>query len=288
MNFKTEEQTSINNTNKTMEELIQENEEELDSKINQEPESKEVQLHVKLQVKCLQLCTHLISHPYKQIRLSIIDLISELSHNLAEHTNEFLPLVHKLWTPICQRFTLDDLIIKSKIVYLLFDLSVFCTDFLASRFCKELLPRLCKFMQEQSKISLKSTKVSTQSNIGDPTYIYSHAFKLQCSILANISKMCCLFDVKELELEKVLTTSIFQYLDKRQPKKLQLLALASIENCSLIDCDIVWLCMHYILPFGLINSVDSQFVYSKNIKLKYDYQFSDETLDRLVQIFRNI
>ena len=102
--------------------------------------------------------------------------------------------------------------------------------------------------------------------------------------------MCILYDIKEMELENVLTTSIFSYLDKRQPKKLQLLALNSIQNCSLIDPDLVWLCLHYILPFASLNSSNNlvKLVHSKNIKLKSDYQFSNEILEGLIQIYRNL
>jgi TELO2-interacting protein 1 len=282
--MKQEETSETSNIESSIDQLVKENEEEMekigDEQIEKEQaDNKQVQLHIKLQCKCMQLCMHLISHPYKQIRLSIIELIGELSRNLAGHTNEFLPLAHKLWMPICQRFSFDDFIVKSKIIYLLFDLSVYCNDFLASRFCKEFLPRLCKFMQEQSTLSLKSTK--------DATYIYSHAFKLQCAILSNLDKMCILYDIKEMELENVLTTSIFSYLDKRQPKKLQLLALNSIQNCSLIDPDLVWLCLHYILPFASLNN-SIKLVHSKNIKLKSDYQFSNEILEGLIQVYRNL
>lgn len=104
--------------------------------------------------------------------------------------------------------------------------------------------------------------------------------------------MCILFDIKELELENLITSSLFVYLDKRQPKKLQLLALKSIENCSLIDPDLVWLCLHYILPFASINANltdnQSKLAYSKNVRLKADYQLSNDILDGLVLVFREI
>jgi hypothetical protein len=289
--FRSKEEALLNDTQKSVDEILKENEQELESmqlkELEKEEEKKEPELHVKLQSKCMQLCIHLISHPYKQIRLSIIDLMAELSRNLAEHTNEFLPLVHKLWMPICQRFALDDLIIKSKIVYFLFDLSVYCSDFLASRFRKEFMPRLCKFMQEQSVISFRSTR-----GTGDPTYVYSHAFKLQSAILSSLDKICILFDIKEMELENVITTSVSVYLDKRQPKKLQLLALKSIQNYALIDPDLIWLCLHYIMPFASINANftdnQSKLIYSKTIKQKSDYQLSNDILDGLVLLFREL
>lgn len=262
-------------------ETTQEQEEEI-----QEEEAKKIPLHVELETKCLQVCTHLISHPFKQIRLQIIEIIKELCRNLAENTNEFLPLVHKLWSPVCHRFSLDDLIVKSKIMSLLFELSVLCGDFLSSRFCKEFLPRLCSFMSEQAKVSAKS-------NLNDPTYVYSHAYKLQCAILMHIDKMCVLFEIKELELESLIESVVLVYLDKKQPKKLQSLALQAVQNCSLIDSDIVWICLHYVLPFTSILYDDNfkeykKLIPSSQIKHKYNFSFNRDILFALFEIFSKI
>ena len=259
-------------------------------------EKEKIPLNIKLQSKCLTMCTHLIAHPFKQIRLYIIELIGELSKNLVEYTNEFLPLVHKLWSTICQRFTYDDLIIKAKIVYLLFDLSVLCGDFISSRFSKEFLPRLCFFMSDQAKLSLKSKGGDLKKCLSvdeeklneiDSTYIYSHSFKLQASILSNIDKMCILFEIKEVELENLIDSIILKYLDERQPVKLQLLALNAIKTCSLIDSDVVWLSLHYIIPFGQMENA-SNLIYSKNVKLKYSFKLRDDILADLIELFKSL
>ena len=278
--------TSDENETKNIDEDDNRLENELENLTKDQTDKEQIPLNIKLQSKCLTMCTHLISHPFKQIRLYIIELIGELSKNLVEYTNEFLPLVHKLWSTICQRFAYDDLIIKSKIIYLLFDLSVLCGDFISSRFCKEFLPRLCFFMSDQAKLSLKSKK-DDDSNLNDidSTYIYSHLFKLQASILANIDKMCILFEIKETELENLIDSIILKYLDERQPVKLQYLALNAIKTCALIDADVVWLSLHYIIPFGHSENF-SNLDYSKNVKLKYSFKIKEEILVDLIEIFR--
>ncbi len=269
-------------------------EKELENMTKDQEEKEQIPLNIKLQSKCLTMCTHLIAHPFKQIRLYIIELIGELSKNLVEYTNEFLPLVHKLWSTICQRFAYDDLIIKAKIVYLLFDLSVLCGDFISSRFCKEFLPRLCFFMSDQAKVSLtKSPKggdlLKSEEKLDeiDSTYIYSHSFKLQASILSNIDKMCILFEIKEVELENLIDSIMLKYLDERQPVKLQSLALNAIKTCSLIDSDVVWLSLHYIIPFGQMENVGN-LIYSKNVKLKYSFKLRDEILADLIELFKSL
>lgn len=250
-----------------------------------------VPVHIKLQIKFLELCVNLISHPRKEIRLRVIDLVRELSINLAEYSNQFLPLVHKLWSPICQRFTLDDLIVKAKIVSLLFDLSVLSGDFLSARFAKEFLPRLCKFMSEQAKLSAAHHK--------DATYVYSHSFKLQCAILDNIDKLCIVLDLKQIELEMCIESTVLGYLDHKQPRKIQLLALNALKNCALIDADVVWLCLHYVIPFNTLRNIEPTEEnnnqrtnwthlksYSSPIRLKFpSQQITNEILFSLLDLF---
>lgn len=135
-------------------------------------------------------------------------------------------------------------------------------------------------MADQAKISMR--------NSTDPTYTYSHSFKLQQAILKNLDQMCVLFEVKELELEHLIESSILAYLDKRQPKKLQSAALRALENCALVDPDLVWLSMHYVIPFTSLNPTDEHLVYSTEIKQKYEYQMSKETLEGLIGVFKNL
>jgi hypothetical protein len=253
----------------------------LDDNENKNLDTKEtIPLQIKIQSKCLTMCIHLIAHPFKQIRLQIIELIGELSHNLAEYPNELLPLVHRLWSSLCQRFSYDDLIIKSKIVHLLFDLSVLCGDFLSARFSKEFLPRLCAFMSEQAKLSGQLTSSDSAA------YVYSHAFKLQASILSNIAQMSIFLEIKETQLEILIDSIILKYLDERQPIKLQKLAMSAIRNCALIDADVLWLCLHYVMPFGKIGGSNLDF--STSVKLKYDFKVNDDMLLDLIGLYSQL
>lgn len=217
--------------------MIDDQEEEIETK-------KQVPLYVKLQSKCLDKCQHLISHPDRSIRLRVIEIVSELSKNLAyDHVDEFLPVVHKLWSPILHRFSLDsELVVKIRLVYLLFDLSVLCGDFLTSRFVKEFLkPRLCNFMKHSALTLLN------QTNKIDPVDMYTQSFKFQQALLSTIDKWCILFDIKECDLEYVIETCVCFYLDKRQPSQLQHLATEAIRNMANIDPDIVWLSINYLI-----------------------------------------
>jgi hypothetical protein len=225
---------------------------------------------------CLDKCQHLISNPDRRVRLRVIETIGELSRNLAtEHENDFLPLVHKLWSPLMQRFALDDPVVKARIVRLLFELSVLCGDFISSRFVKEFLrPRLCAFMFEQARASAGQ----------DATYAYTSVFKLQAAVLMHIDKMCILFDVKELDLEFVVERIVLGYLDRKQPRRLQALAVEGLRNLALIDPDVVWVCLHYVLPQFEGEENRSKFIKNK----KLGVVLSDETVQSLNGILKGI
>lgn len=273
---------------------MNDNEEDNDDDDNQEKKKKtSAPLHVRLQTRCLELCTHLVSHPSREVRLRVVNLVRELSKNLAEHTDAFLPLVHKLWSPICQRFTLDDHIVKARIVCALFDLCVLSGDFLASRFLKEFLPRLCQFMSEQQTLWQRQRQQSNPT-----TYVYSQAFKLQCAVLANIDKICVVVEIKQSELEAVIDAIVLECLDKRQPKRLQALACEAMRNCALIDPDIVWLCLFYVVPFRSLAAQWTQHAERAEqafsaagmriINPKRNIELSDETLSTLLDLFNSI
>jgi hypothetical protein len=145
------------------------------------------------------------------------------------------------------------------------------------RFSKEFLPRLCDFMREQAKLSAKSF------DNADSTYIYTQAFKLQSTILSHIDKWSILFDIKQIELEHLIEATIIPYLNVKQPKKLQSQAVTALVNCSLLDADIVWLCLHYIIQFS--SKSGEKLVYSTNIKLKYNFELNANVEKDLVDLF---
>ena len=100
--------------------------------------------------------------------------------------------------------------------------------------------------------------------------------------------MCILFDIKELELENVIESILVSCLDRRQPKRLQIQAASSIKNCALIDSDIVWLCLHYVLPFNQLESTNSV-EYSKFVRLRFsNIQLSEEIFLDLVDFFSTL
>lgn len=274
-------QEEILNMKKSMSDFIasDENEEIIDDEVMSEEEEqveKKPEIHIQIQTKCLELCIHILSNPNKQICYYSLEIIEVISYNLIENNqNDLLPLIHKLWSPICALFKSDMINIKLKIVNLLFHLTKLCGDFLSARFIKELLPKILDFMQKQALISIKHKATN------DTTYIYSQAFKLQSIILSDLPYICNNIELSNMDLENLTRVSIIPYLDKHQPVSLQKSAIDALIYLAQSYSDIIWICLHYVVP-----AIDD---YSNRIKLCYSsIQLNDTIRNQLIDLFNNL
>jgi hypothetical protein len=253
-----------------------------------------VESHVKIQSQILDKCQHMISHPNEQLRLLTVDLIRNLALNLHENKTSLLPMVHKLWSPICKRFAHDkNAFIRTKIFNLVFNLSKISGDFIRDRFLRDLLPYINEFMAKQSLASFNHK----QRN--DTTYTFTNEFKMQCEVLMRIHDMCIFMDIKQYALESVIENILLGYLDRHQPARLQELALRSLEVFAKFDPDLVWLCLHYIIPFGnlkdhILKPTDEVFslieslAYTDKIGLKFNLAFEQPILVSLLKVFAGL
>ena len=104
--------------------------------------------------------------------------------------------------------------------------------------------------------------------------------------------MCILFEIRDLELENLIDSCILVYLDSLQPKKLQDLALEACQSCALIDADVVWLSLHYVLSFkNYFDQKSAQYFtldFSYEIKAKYNFSINQDILLSLLRLFNEI
>ncbi|CAE1231881.1 TTI1 [Acanthosepion pharaonis] len=70
--------------------------------------------------------------------------------------DHLLPMVHQLWTPLSQRFSDTEIIVRIKAFQTLLNISVVCGSFIRKRTTKEVFPRLCNFLKSQSKLKCDS------------------------------------------------------------------------------------------------------------------------------------
>lgn len=99
----------------------------------------------------LNQCSFILSDANVDIRLNVLLLACKSMKLLRSFEDLLLPYVHKLWGPLVARFNVesDHPLVLSRAYGCLLQASEFCGDFLLSRTCKEVLPRLVAFLHAQ-------------------------------------------------------------------------------------------------------------------------------------------
>lgn len=108
-----------------------------------------------------------------------------------------------------------------------------CGDFLRSRFCKDVLPKLTSSLITQAPISARA----------GPVYSHTLAFKLQLAVLQGLGPLCENLDLGEGDLNKVADACVI-YLSTKQPVKLQEAARSVFLHLMRVDPDSTWLLLH--------------------------------------------
>ncbi|XP_032150871.1 TELO2-interacting protein 1 homolog isoform X2 [Sapajus apella] len=104
-----------------------------------------------------------------------------------------------------------------------------CGDFLRSRFCKDVLPKLAGSLVTQAPISARA----------GPVYSHTLAFKLQLAVLQGLGPLCERLDLGEGDLNKVADACLI-YLSAKQPMKLQEAARSVFLHLMKVDPDSTW------------------------------------------------
>jgi len=144
------------------------------------------------------------------------------------------------------------------------------------------LPRVGEFMQRHSELSLNYK----QRN--DTTYIYSQGFKLQATALAELHSICIAIEIQQVELEQLLLSVYLPYLDKRQPVKLQELAVEALRCFAQYSPDVVWLCAHYI-PKPSSSLAIQTGIFSSDIRFKIkDLVVEDKLWTDILTIYNSL
>lgn len=75
---------------------------------------------------------------------------------MAPHEDQLLPLVHKIWSPLVQRFTLgQDVVILRLSFELLCVLASTSKSFIRHRCLEQVLPSICLFVKKQASVTQK-------------------------------------------------------------------------------------------------------------------------------------
>nr|KAF6472803.1 TELO2 interacting protein 1 [Molossus molossus] len=167
-------------------------------------------LQIQIASDVMERCIHLLSDKRLTIRLKVLDVLDLCVVVLQSHRDQLLPLAHRAWPPLVQRLTNDDPLAVLRAFKVLRTLGVKCGDFLRSRFCKDVLPKLAGSLVTQAPVSARA----------GPVYSHTLAFKLQLAVLQGLGPLCERLDLGEGDLNKVADACLI-YLSAKQPVKLQ-------------------------------------------------------------------
>ncbi|XP_037020544.2 TELO2-interacting protein 1 homolog isoform X1 [Artibeus jamaicensis] len=190
-------------------------------------------LQIQIATDVTERCIHLLSDKNLKIRLKVLDVLGLCVEVLQSHKDQLLPMAHRAWPALVHRLTNDDPRAVLRAFEVLRTLGGKCGDFLRSRFCKDVLPKLAGSLVTQAPISARA----------GPVYSHTLAFKLQLAVLQGLGPLCERLDLGEGDLNKV-ADACLMYLSTKQPVKLQEAARRVFLHLMKVDPDSTWFLLH--------------------------------------------
>lgn len=195
--------------------------------------------HIKLTVQILNTSLHFLPSKDQTRQIVVLQILENGVLVLRKWTDELLPIVHKIWSPLVQRFKhCDNHLIMQRAFSLLKTLSRLSREFIRARTLRDVLPCLLDILKRTAKDSLKNES---------DAYKMSQKYKLQLCLLNGIGELSLDMDLTEKEIDTILET-ITPYLSNRQPQTLQDSCFHTFKLIANEFCDLVWLHLMSICP----------------------------------------
>ncbi|XP_043334683.1 TELO2-interacting protein 1 homolog [Cervus canadensis] len=224
-------------------------------------------VQIQIATDVMERCIHLMSDKSLKIRLKVLDVLDLCVVVLQSHKNQLLPLAHRAWPSLVHRLTNDDPLAVLRAFKVLRTLGGKCGDFLRSRFCKDVLPKLAGSLVSQAPVSARA----------GPVYSHTLAFKLQLAVLQGLGPLCERLDLGEGDLNTVADACLI-YLSAKQPVKLQEAARSVFLHLMKVDPDSTWFLLNELYcpeeftpphpslhPVQLRGATRQQSLYSANV-----------------------
>ncbi|XP_019889129.1 TELO2-interacting protein 1 homolog isoform X2 [Ooceraea biroi] len=168
--------------------------------------------HIKIIITVMIRCLNFLPSKNVQESLMAMQTLQEGLPILIKWENELLPIVHKVWHPLMDRFEDENVLVINRAWQLLHVLADISNDFIKSRTLRQVLPSIFKFLAESSKESIHKGA----TNI----YKFTQIYKLQYELLSTLGVIAQLLKLREQELWQILTNTQM-YLSARQNTALQ-------------------------------------------------------------------
>ncbi|XP_065213108.1 TELO2-interacting protein 1 homolog [Planococcus citri] len=194
---------------------------------------KPVPQHIQLIVSVANRLLHVLPTKCVMDKILILEILMDTLLILCDIENQLLPLVHKIWSPLMNRFKYDneDSLVLRRCFELICIMAVTARDFIRTRTLNEILPILNNFLSSSSIDS----KLKDRKSI----YRMSQKYKLQHTLLRELGHLSMYICLQEKELYTVLAVASL-YLSSKQPQPLQLAAIDLFKTIASTHYEIVW------------------------------------------------
>lgn len=131
------------------------NEEEVSEKDDEgsAPESKETIIpnYVVMTEAVMLRCVHALPSQDRERQLIALSTLNKGVQILAQHEDQLLPMVHRIWSPLLQRFSQNqDIVVLRQSFELLCTMAHSAKNFLRNRALDKVLPSITSFLLKQS------------------------------------------------------------------------------------------------------------------------------------------
>ncbi|XP_063229283.1 TELO2-interacting protein 1 homolog [Bacillus rossius redtenbacheri] len=205
----------------------------------------------------LQRSVHFLPTKDRTQCLIVLETLTEGVKLLEPHTNQLLPIVHHIWSPLVGRLTQwSDIVIMRRSFELLRTLALTARDFIRSRTLKDVLPKMWWFLSKRC--------AGNRRGHGAP-HAFAQEFKLQQELLEGLGSLVECLELSERDVDGLLSV-VLPYLSREQPQPLQTACVQLLKQLTRYDPDAVWLRLTGLLVSCKV-SANQNHLYEKNVHL---------------------
>nr|XP_018904502.1 PREDICTED: TELO2-interacting protein 1 homolog [Bemisia tabaci] len=193
---------------------------------------KDIPETIKITISILRRSLNFLPHKNESLQLLVLQILDRGILVMQDWTDELLPVVHKIWAPLVERFSSPKPLIIHHSFKLLLTMAKITKDFIRKRTIDEVLPKLFAFLT-------KSAKDSHLRDVGS-AYRMTQQYKLQHILLDGLGQIIIDLDCLEKTSHALLTCSSV-YLSSLQPLPLQQSTKKLFETVAKKYRDLTWL-----------------------------------------------
>ncbi|XP_060879820.1 TELO2-interacting protein 1 homolog isoform X1 [Metopolophium dirhodum] len=205
-----------------------ENNENIDE--DDEDNKKPLPPYIQMVLSIMKRVLHYLPSKHNSLPLQILN---EGLNVISNYENQLLPMVHKIWSPLCTKFNnnTDDIVFREAF-NVLTTMASTAKDFIRSRSLKQVLPTIIERLASNAKESNNVLKGSV--------YFTSHKYKMQYTILSGLADFVLNLNFLEKDMYDV-SNSVAHYLEKDQPIELQKISKEFYRKLHAKHSDFVWI-----------------------------------------------